>query len=181
MKSKQFNDWLQVTASIDVVVGLMFVALELRENSRVATEQGISAMSGAYSNLLSRLDDPSARDVLVRAIEETGEFSLEESFHLISLYLELLNGAEADFVIGESRGLSSDITVTNGLSATIWLSNRHGSAFWENTRTIYIPEFAALIDSGMDGRANGNPLSFAKETVKGPKYLRVPVHGNGSG
>jgi len=69
MKAKQLNDWLQVTASVGVVVGLMFVALELRENSRVATEQGISAMSGAYSNFLSRLDDPSAREILVRAMD----------------------------------------------------------------------------------------------------------------
>jgi hypothetical protein len=155
MKSKQLNDWLQVMASIGVVIGLTFVALELRENSRIATEQGISAMSGAYSNFLSRLDDPSARDVLIRAMEETDELSLDESFQLASLYLELLNGAEADFVIGESRGLSSDVSVTGGLSTTVWLSNRHGRAFWEKTRVLYTPEFAVLIDSGMDGRADG--------------------------
>jgi hypothetical protein len=65
MKSNQVNEWLQVMASLGVVLGLMFVALELRENSKVATEQGISAMSGAYSNFLSRLDDPTARDVLI--------------------------------------------------------------------------------------------------------------------
>ena len=111
-------------ASVAVFLGLIFVALELRENSRVATEQGISAMSGAYSNFLSRLDDPSARDVLIRAMEDSGEFSLDESLQLMSLYLELVNGAEADFVIGESRGLSSDISVSNALSTTIWLSNR---------------------------------------------------------
>jgi hypothetical protein len=167
MKSKQFSDWLQVMASIGVVVGLMFVALELRENSKVAKEQGISAMSGAYSNFLSRLDDPSAREILIRALEETDEFSREESLHLMSLYLELLNGAEADFVIGESRGLSSDISVTNALSSTIFLSNRHGRAFWENTRIIYTPEFAALVDSGMDGRANGLALGFLKATGEG--------------
>lgn len=167
MKTKQLNDWLQVMASIGVVIGLMFVALELRENSKVAREQGISAMSGAYSNFLSRLDDPSARDVLVRAMEETAEFSIEESLQLTSLYLALLNGAEADFVIGESRGLSSDISVTNALSATIWLSNRHGRMFWENTRIIYTPEFAALIDSGMDGRANGLGVGMLKSTGDG--------------
>ena len=167
MKTKQLNDWLQVMASVGVVVGLMFVALELRENSMVAKEQGISAMSGAYSNFLSRLDDPSAREILVRAMEETGDFSIEESLQLMSLYLELLNGAEADFVIGESRGLSSDISVTNALSTTIWLSNRHGRAFWENTRIIYTPEFAALIDSGMDGRANGLGIGLLKSTGDG--------------
>ncbi len=167
MKAKQINDWLQFAASIGVVVGLVFVALEVRESGRAATEQGIAAMSGAYSNFLSRLDDPSARELLIRAMEETGEFSLEESTQLMSLYLELLNGAEAEFVIGESRGLSSDISVTNGLSATIFLSNRHGRALWENSRIIYIPEFAALIDSGMDGRANGMALDLIKAIGEG--------------
>jgi len=162
MKAKQLNDWLQVTASIGVVVGLMFVALELRENSRVATEQGISAMSGAYSNFLSRLDDPLAREILIRAMEETSEFSPEESLQLASLYLELLNGAEADFIIGESRGLASDIRVTNAVSTTLFLSNRHGRALWENSRTVYTPEFAALIDIGMDGRADDVGLGYLK-------------------
>ena len=167
MKSKQLNDWLQVMASIGVVLGLMFVALELRENSKVATEQGISAMSGAYSNFLSRLDDPSARDIMIRAMEETDEFSLEDSMQLMSLYLELLNGAEADFVIGESRGLSSDISVTEAMSTSVWLSNRHGRAFWKNTRVLYTPEFAALVDSGMDGRANGFAIGWLKSIGAG--------------
>jgi len=162
MKAKQLNDWLQVMASVGVVVGLMFVALELRENSRVATEQGISAMSGAYSNFLSRLDDPSTRDVLIRAMQDTDEFSLEESLQLASLYLELLNGAEADFIIGESRGLSSDIAMTSALSTTIWLSNRHGRAFWKDARNVYTPEFAAIVDSGMDGRGNGLGAGWLK-------------------
>lgn len=56
-------------------------------------------MSGAYSNFLSRLDDPAARDVLIRALQETDEFSDEESMQLVSLYLELLNEAETDFKI----------------------------------------------------------------------------------
>jgi len=162
MKMKEMNDWLQVAASVGVVIGLIFVALEIRETSKVAREQGISAMSGAYSNFLSRLDDPSARELLVRAMQETGEFSADESLHLMSLYLELLNGAEADYVIGESRGLSSDISVTNALSSTIFLSNRHGRAFWERARIVYMPEFAALVDSGMDGRANGMALDTLK-------------------
>ena len=45
MKAKQINDWLQFAASIGVVVGLVFVALEVRESGRAATEQGIAAMS----------------------------------------------------------------------------------------------------------------------------------------
>ena len=167
MKSKQLNDWLQVLATIGVVAGLAFVALELRENSKVATEQGISAMSGAYSNFLSRLDDPSARDVLIRAMQESAEFSLEESLQLASLYLALLNGAEADFVIGESRGLSSDISVTDALSSTVWLSNRHGRAFWKNARVVYMPEFAALVDRAMDGRANDLAIGWLRSIGDG--------------
>lgn len=167
MKAQQLNDWLQVIATIGVVVGLMFVAMELRESSRMATEQGISAMSGAYSNFLSRLDDPSSREILVRAMDESEELSIQESLHLMSLYLELVNGAEADFVIGESRGLSSDISVTNAISTTVWLSNRHGRAFWQNTRNLYTPEFAALVDQGMDGRANGIAIGFLELIGKG--------------
>jgi hypothetical protein len=174
MKQEQLNDWLQLLASVGVVIGLIFVALELRENSRIATEQGISAMAGAYSNFLSRLDDPSARAILIRAMEDESELSPEDALHLTSLYLELLNGAEADFVIGESRGLSSDVAVTNSLSTTIWISNRHGRAFWENTRIIYTPKFAELIDKGMDGRADGLGINFIEATGVGASNEPAP-------
>ena len=48
------------------------------------------------------------------------------------------------------------------MSTTVWLSNRHGRAFWKNTRVLYTPEFAALVDSGMDGRANGFVADWLK-------------------
>lgn len=51
MKMQQVNDWLQVIATIGVVVGLLLVVMELRESSKAAREQGISAMSGAYSKV----------------------------------------------------------------------------------------------------------------------------------
>lgn len=70
-------------------------------------------------------------------------------------------------MIGESRGLSSDISATNALSTTIFLSNRHGRALWENSRIIYTPESATLIDSGMDGRANGLAVEYLKSTGEG--------------
>lgn len=162
VKTKQINDWLQVVASVGVVVGLLLVALELRENSRVASEQGIVAMSAGYSNFLSRLDDPAACELMVRAMEESGEFSAVESLQLASLYLELVNAAESDFVIGESRGLSSDIMVTAAASTTIWLSNRHGRAFWEAVRVVYMPEFAALIDESIGGEVDGYALRMLR-------------------
>lgn len=116
---------------------------------------------------LSKVDDPSSREILVRAMTDSEELSTEDSLHLMSLYLELVNGAEADYVIGESRGLSSDISVTNALSTTVWLSNRHGRAFWRNTRNLYTAEIAALVDQGMDGRADGLAVGFLESIGKG--------------
>ena len=167
MKARDINDWLQIAASIGVVVGLILVALEIRESSRVATDQAISAMSGGYSNFLSRLDNPANRQILIRAMEDSGELSAEESLHLASLYLDLLNAAEADFIIGESRGLSADVSVNNALPTVIWFSNRHGRVFWKSTRVIYTPEFAAVIDEAMAGDADGLALKWLEGIGKG--------------
>ena len=113
MKANEINDWLQVAASVGVVIGLVLVALEIRESSKVATEQAITAMSGGYSSFISRLDSPANREILLRAMDDTNEFSADESLHLVSLYLDLVNAAEADFIIGESRGLSADASVSS--------------------------------------------------------------------
>jgi len=167
MKAKEINDWLQVAASVGVVIGLILVALEVRESSRVATEQAISSMSGGYSGFLSRLDNPANREILIRAMEESSEFSADESLHLIGLYIDLLNAAEADFIIGESRGLSADVSVNNALPTTIWFSNRHGRVFWESIRKIYTPRFAALIDESLSGNSDGMALPWLKSIGKG--------------
>jgi hypothetical protein len=167
MKAKEINDWLQVTASVGVVMGLILVALEIRESSRLATEQAISSMSGGYAGFLSRLDNPANREILIRAMEESSEFSAEESLHLVSLYIDLVNAAEADFIIGESRGLSADASVNNALPTTIWFSNRHGRAFWESTRNIYTPQFAARIDEALTMDSDGIALAWLKAMGEG--------------
>lgn len=167
MKTSEINDWLQIAASVGVVVGLILVALEIRESSKVATDQAITSMSGGYSNFLSRLDDPANREILLRAMGDSSELSAEESLHLITLYLDLLNAAEADFIIGESRGLSADVSVNNALPTVIWFANRHGRVFWKSTRIIYTPEFAAVIDEAMAGDADGLALKWLESIGRG--------------
>lgn len=167
MKANEINDWLQVAASVGVVIGLVLVALEVRENSRVATEQAITAMSGGYSNFLTRLDNPASREILLRAMEDSSELSPEESLHLVSLYLDLVNAAEADFILGESRGLSADASVNDALPTVIWFANRHGRQFWQGTRDIYTPEFAAVIDKAIAGDADGIALNWLELVGKG--------------
>jgi hypothetical protein len=167
MKANEINDWLQVAASVGVVIGLVLVALEIRKSSKVATEQAITAMSGGYSSFISRLDSPANREILLRAMDDTNEFSADESLHLVSLYLDLVNAAEADFIIGESRGLSADASVNNALPTVIWFANRHGRVFWEGTRDIYTPEFAAIIDEAMASDADGIALNWLKLVGKG--------------
>ena len=119
----------------------------------------------AAQHLLSTTSGQSA--LCFRAMEESGELSLEESLQLMSLYLELLNAAEADYVIGESRGLSADVSVSTAFSTTVWMSNRHGRAFWANVRYVYTPEFSALIDEGMAGGADGVALNVLKSIGEG--------------
>jgi len=167
MKANELSDWLQVMASVGVIVGLILVVLEVRESGRVATEQAITAMSGGYSSFLSRLDNPANRELLVRAMEESAEFSPEESLQLISLYLDLVNAAEADFIIGESRGLSADVSVNDALPTTIWFSNRHGRVFWAGARDIYTPEFSVLIDKAITGNGDGTALGWLKDIGDG--------------
>lgn len=162
MKANEINDWLQVAASIGVVLGLILVAMEIRESSRSATEQAISAMSSGYSSFLSRLDDPASRDILIRAMDDQSEFSAEESLHLVGLYLDLMNAAESDYIIGESRELSADVSTNDALSTVIWISNPHGRVFWAGARDVYTPEFAALIDEAIAGKADGLALKWLK-------------------
>jgi hypothetical protein len=79
----------------------------------------------------------------------------------------LVNAAETDFVMGESRGLLADTSVNGALSTTIWISNRHGRVFWAGARNIYTPEFAARIGGGMTGDADEFALGWLKAIGQG--------------
>jgi hypothetical protein len=41
MKAKQLNDWLQVMASVGVVIGLMFVALDFLKSTGGKTDSAL--------------------------------------------------------------------------------------------------------------------------------------------
>jgi len=42
-----------------------------------------------------------------------------------------------------------------------------GLAFWKDARVVYMPEFGALVDRGVDGRANGLGIGWLKSIGKG--------------
>ncbi len=47
-RESQISDWIQIVASLGVLVGLLLVVVEIRESSRVATSESVGAMNQAW-------------------------------------------------------------------------------------------------------------------------------------
>jgi hypothetical protein len=68
LDSRRLNRWLTLGANIGVVVGIIFLAIELRQNNELLqSEAGITYVQARVGALANQLENPELLDALFRA------------------------------------------------------------------------------------------------------------------
>jgi hypothetical protein len=144
MNSSKINDWLALVANIAVVAGIVFLAIEIRQNNELLrSESRQSLVANDVTSLTANLENA---DVFAKLVSGEG-LSAEYQLRLSFMYALDLRNREFEY-----------FQYTNGLlDEETWLSYRqvilinhsagHGETWWDEIgRGIVDPEFAKLID-----------------------------------
>lgn len=79
MKTKKVNKWITLIANLGVVGGLVFVGLEIQQNTTQIRADASYSINEALSNLNSAIyNDPIFADIVVRGEENLSSLSLAE-------------------------------------------------------------------------------------------------------
>jgi hypothetical protein len=144
MNSAKFNDWLTLIANVAVVGGIVFLAIEIRQNNELLrSESRQTLVANDVTSLTANLENA---DVFAKLISED-ELSAEDQLRLSFMYALDLRNREFEY-----------FQYINGLlDEETWLAYRHvilinhstdlGRTWWDEVgRGIVDPDFAELID-----------------------------------
>ncbi len=84
MRSNQLNRWLTLGANLGVLIGILFLAAEIRQTNTIAKAEVRNSLTQSVYTLLEMQRDPRQIAVLERADEDWESLSTEERILLSS-------------------------------------------------------------------------------------------------
>ena len=134
MKLQEWAHWAEITASVAVVVSLVFLTGEVSKNTLALERQAIRdrsvAMNAPYLNdsqipaIIAKVKAVDGWRPLVHAYVERYSLTYEEAVILVRMLGVVWTGLEADFILdGESQSLKNRVDDL--------LSNTDDQMYWE--------------------------------------------------
>lgn len=152
MSSDRINRWLTLAANVGVLVGIVFLALEIRQNSdHLALQLEFAQPTQKVFEMNRDLMDPVVATILAKAIETPAELTFEEGLVAASFVLNALNEWEDRYLIHEA-GLAGVVDWQRHIRENIeWtLGNRFAKEIYLSNRGAFETEFVEYVDSLLD-------------------------------
>lgn len=123
MKIDKANTYLSMVTNAAVLIGLLLVIIELRQNSKSLDAQIRMSLAGAYQNNLSRvITDPSLAALVVKANADTTSITFPERLRIVSWQAEQLAVLYAAYELYEDGTISDSAWRSHARQFTLLLS-----------------------------------------------------------
>jgi molybdate transport system substrate-binding protein len=90
VSASKINQWLTLVANLAVIAGIVFLALELNQNSRMMQTQTRNAITESILNFQFNAEASGLRAIARKASEDVANLTAEESGQLAQLYVSNL-------------------------------------------------------------------------------------------
>lgn len=171
MDSDRVTHFLTLTAHIGVIVGIVFLVIEMRQTSAIATAQVRLEYSAGWRSVDESRQDESFAAVITKSIENPEELSLTEVIQLDAYYSGILDqmlSAQTARATGLVDGPFAEVANTVG---RIYFSDQFARSWWKQVRSDWSSapgsEFQKIMDeailAGELGRAQRVYESIQKD------------------
>ncbi len=143
---------IEIISALGVVASLIFVALEVRQNTaaiKAAAIQDISATTTEYLNAWSTDERIPALFSRVAAGDLVADFSTEENQRLSFMYMTVLRAYEARFLQIE-LGVIGDEVLASMAGASAMFDDAWFAERWDAFEPLVSPGFAAYMRDTYD-------------------------------
>jgi hypothetical protein len=147
LKLEKFNQWFTLIANFGVLVGIVFLGLEIRQNTAYLSrgESNATFEQASTSRILSL--DREFAELLVRS--KQGESALDEVDQLrLSIYYNQWMWTANQIYVRELDGyIDAGEWERSGKAIVLeYISGLAGRSWWQDARTTFPPEFSVLVD-----------------------------------
>ena len=149
MSIDALNRWLSLVANLAVLAGIVFLAVELRQNSEfTALQLEFGQPTQKIFEINRDLQSPETARIFAKAIERPSDLTFEEGLVASSLVLNFLNEMEDRYLIHKA-GLANEVDWQRHIRENIgWvLGNAFAVATYKGNRDAFEDEFVEYVDS----------------------------------
>lgn len=136
MKYDKLGNWLQVSANIGIVAGLLLVGVQLKQNSDLLKTQLLYEESDRLINIETQVVGENAAEVWAKSITDPKSLSLAEQRIMEAILWSFVEQLRATHMLAD-LGLLDNEEWRNRVNSDsgYYLANRYGIAWWTNFST----------------------------------------------
>jgi hypothetical protein len=164
-KSK-LTTWIELAAALSVLFGLLFVALEIRQNNEHARADSVRDLFQMWSDIYEFEYEHGIPVLVTKSIERPGELT-EEDFLRLSNYLDLvMNAYLTQAVMQQQAGLVVGDVVARGSEIAELYFQSIASRLWLRNNTDYVQSYSPDLYSALIDEIEKSPVATEMPLLK---------------
>lgn len=137
MNTNSLRFWTTLIANLGVILGLIFLVLEIRQNSAIAATQTRMEYASVWRNIDSARQDASFAALIAKSYDNAESLSVAEAIQLDAYYWGVLDQM-LNAQIASSTGVrQGSFENTAHQTAALYFSNEFAQAWWRHARLIF--------------------------------------------
>ena len=157
MKTSVLNDWLSLAANLGVIAGIVFLGVEIQQNTAVTRSAAAQEISNASVEFFMRVAENSDLARVIKIANENpselSEVEIVQFDSVTAAVFMIMEGAYKQYRLGflPKEGWEPYEKLIKG-----FLTNPISRTWWVNSSTVFSPEFEAMVIvvSGLERKAN---------------------------
>jgi hypothetical protein len=157
MKTSVLNEWLSLAANLGVIAGIVFLGVEIQQNTAVTRSAAAQEISNVSVEFFMRVAENSDLARVVKVATENpselSEVEIVQYEYVTGAVFMLMEGAYKQFQLGylPAAGWEPYEKLIKG-----FLSNPISRNWWVSSSTVFSPEFETMVIavSGLERRTN---------------------------
>lgn len=168
MKLSNLNDYLQLAASVGVIIGLGLVAYEIRENNAIAYQQAVSSNWQNWTVLGAAEFESSVSEIIAKSMSKPEEVSLAEMVKLNFWLSAQMTAWEQDLATIRLAGDPTTGVVEELVEEVpVLFGNRLTRGWYMENKYWLSPEYIEAIDSALESLSVGSDLALYERILDG--------------
>ena len=148
MKRPQLNEWLTLIANVSVVAGIVFLAVETRQNTDALAAQAILALIEAGNNIgqeVSRSED--FAKLVIKGHKDRSSLTELETLRYDGYVQHMMNVTEAAWAYHQRGIITDDEFHGWQLTTCYWLSFPGIAELWRSERLHFVDGYRSSVES----------------------------------
>lgn len=146
MDKERLDKWLSVVGHVAVIIGLIVVAIELRQGAAVANGELTTQFMTNWQELDRSRQDPSFAEIYAKSMEDPENFSLVEKVRLDGYYSVVMDQMELARMLVDLDLFESTYEEILRVNVRIFFTTPYSHAWWKSYSPAAHPTTIAIVN-----------------------------------